>query len=77
MASIQVHGHHVEYDPHDPSHIYHKDGLSHLEHNLDKDEAEVLFRQAREHGSAEFETRLGKNYTVVRNPNGTFTIAKR
>jgi hypothetical protein len=77
MASIQVHGHHVEYDPHDPNHMDHHDGLDHLTHRIDKDEAEVLFRQAKEHGSAQFETQLGKNYTVVHNPNGTFTVAKR
>ena len=71
MARVEFHGHQVEHDEHD----HH--GWDHLAHKLDPEEAKVLFHHAKTHGAAQFETQTGKNYSVVHNDNGTFTIAKR
>jgi hypothetical protein len=77
METRDVHGNKVYYDPKDPAHVEHHDGATHLD-NLSHEEAEVYFHEARRTGSAQFETRLGKNYTLVHDKEkGTFTVEKR
>jgi hypothetical protein len=71
MARVELHGHQVEHDEHD----HH--GYDYLAHKIDAEEAKVLFSYAKEHGTAQFETHDNKNYSVVHNSNGTFTIMKR
>jgi len=71
MPRIELHGHQVEHDEGD----HH--GYDYLAHKIQAEEAEVLFHHAKAHGSAQFETQTGKNYSVVHNDNGTFTIKKR
>ncbi|MFA6272103.1 MAG: hypothetical protein WC693_03265 [Patescibacteria group bacterium] len=69
--SQDVHGHHVlgESDA--------KNGINHLDHKLDSAEAQVFFEQAKMHGSVEFEDGNGKNYTLIRNSDATYTVQKR
>ncbi|MBU0613092.1 hypothetical protein KKB10_03690 [Patescibacteria group bacterium] len=54
-----------------------KNGINHLDHKLDMSEAEVFFTQAKTHGSAEFEDEKGRNYTLTRNSDATYTVEKR
>ncbi len=54
-----------------------KNGINHLDHKLDREEAEVFFKQAKMHGGAEFEDAKGRNYTLTRNSDATYTVEKR
>ncbi|PIS42515.1 MAG: hypothetical protein COT24_03025 [Candidatus Kerfeldbacteria bacterium CG08_land_8_20_14_0_20_40_16] len=53
------------------------DGIDYLDHRLDYKEVEVFFDQAKRHGSVQFEDDKGRNYTIVRNQNATYTIERR
>lgn len=53
------------------------DGINYLDHKLDSKEAEVFFDEAKRRGQAEFEDEHGRNYTLIRNSNATYTIEKR
>jgi hypothetical protein len=37
----------------------------------------VLFEYAKEHGAAQFETHLNKDYSLVHNSDGTYAVVKR
>ncbi len=71
MQKTEIHSHSVFYDPAD---IY---GHEYLCQKLDEKAAQVLFLQAKEHGSAAFQTAGGHDYSLVHNSDGTYTIAKR
>ena len=73
MSDIKqdVHGHTVRGESDT------KNGINYLDHKLDRGEAEVFFKQAKTHGSAEFEDEKGRNYTLIRNSNATYTVEKR
>jgi hypothetical protein len=66
-----VHGHSVLGDSNA------LDGIRYLDHSLDYKEAEVFFDQAKRRGSAEFEDAKGRNYTLVRNKDATYTVERR
>lgn len=66
-----VHGHSVLGDKET------KEGLNHLDYDLDYNEAEVFFKQARMYGQADFEDEKGRNFTLVYNRDGTYTVVKR
>jgi len=70
MPKIDLYGHPTIYDDDDP-------GYQYLAHKINREEAEVLFSYAKEHGIAQFETQTGKNYSLVHNRDGTYTILKR
>jgi hypothetical protein len=65
MPKLDVHGHSVEGE---------MEPLRYLIH-LDNEEADVLFRYARDHGAAEFENKF-INYTITHH-NGKYTVEKR
>lgn len=71
MTQINLHGHLVIHDEHD------REGYDYLAHKIQGEEAKVLFEYAKEHGTAEFETHLNKNYSLVHSSDGTYTIVKR
>lgn len=52
-------------------------GINYLDHKLDYQEAEAFFNQAHWRGSVEFEDDKGKNYTLTRNSDATYTVTKR
>lgn len=53
------------------------DGIRYLDHSLDYKEAEVFFDQAKSQGAAEFEDDKGRNYTLTRNKDATYTVERR
>lgn len=71
MTKIELHGHQVLHDEQD------HEGYDYLAHKIQAEEAKVIFEYARIHGTAEFETHLHKDYSLVHNSDGTYTILKR
>ncbi len=53
------------------------DGINYLDHDVDYKEAEVFFEQAKRNGSAQFEDERGRNFTLIRNKDATYTVEKR
>ncbi|USN53482.1 MAG: hypothetical protein H6760_04990 [Candidatus Nomurabacteria bacterium] len=66
-----VHGHKVFYAEEA------KRGVEYLDNALDYKEAEVFFRDAKSHGESEFEDEDRRNFTLVYNKNGTYTLVYR
>ena len=71
MPKTDFHGHPLIFDDYDDP------GYQYLARKIDAKEVDVLFDYAKEHGAAQFETQLGKNYSLVHNNDGTYTIVKR
>jgi len=53
------------------------DGIRYLDHSIDYKEAEVFFKQAKSGRSAQFEDDKGRNFTLIRNKNATYTVERR
>lgn len=53
------------------------DGINYLDHKIDYQEAEVFFRSAKSGGSVDFEDQEGKDYTLKRNQDATYTVTRR
>ncbi|OGZ34137.1 MAG: hypothetical protein A2Y98_02270 [Candidatus Portnoybacteria bacterium RBG_19FT_COMBO_36_7] len=71
MPKMNINGHPTIYeDNDDPGYVY-------IVRKIDREESEMLFRYAKVHGAAHFETQTGKNYSLIHNDDGTYTIAKR
>jgi len=64
--TLKVHGHEVSYD----QDAYH--GVHYL-NTISFNEAEVFFRQAKVHGSAEFEDTLRRHFTLEYH-DGVYTL---
>jgi len=71
MHKTEIHGHSVTYEDDNRS------GYEYLSQKIQYKEAEIIFDYAKDHGSAEFETHDSKNYSLVHNHDGTYTIVKR
>jgi hypothetical protein len=72
MQRTEIDGHPVYHDDED----HH--GVEYLNSKIDRNEAKVLFDYAKTHGTAEFETQGGKNYSLVHNnEKGNYEIVKR
>lgn len=71
MNKTNLKGYTVFYEDNAPK------GIEHLGYVLDFQESEELFRQARQYGKTVFEDRLGRNFTLTRNPDGSFTVSVR
>ncbi len=68
----EIHGHPVYYEKDDHP------ALDYLTKKIDGAEVTMLFDYAKTHGTAEFETQGGKNYSLVHNrKQGNFEIVKR
>ena len=52
-------------------------GIEHLAYVLSIEESDSLFSNARYSGKVKFEDRLGRNYTLIYNLNGTFKVERR
>jgi len=52
-------------------------GVDHLHYVLDFQEADDLFKRARNYGKAIFEDRAGRNFILTHNPDGTYTLKVR
>lgn len=68
---INIDGRKVYYD------AEHSGGMDYLMRHLDRKETKVFFDEAKRKGKANFEDGMGKNYTLDRNGDGTYTIVKR
>ncbi|MFH1598622.1 MAG: hypothetical protein ABIB97_06210 [Patescibacteria group bacterium] len=54
-----------------------KYGIDRLDHDLDYEEAKVLFKHARYSGPAKFEDDKDRDFTLKYNRDGTYTVEKR
>lgn len=54
-----------------------KEGIDYLDLKIDREEAKVFFDQAYSKGSAQFEDDKGKNYTLIKNSEGHYSVEKR
>jgi len=52
-------------------------GMDYLDYDLQYDEAQVIFEQAKAHGQAQFEDGQERNFTLKHNSDGTYTISSR
>ena len=52
-------------------------GIEHLAYVLSIDESDSFFRNARDSGKLKFEDRLGRNYILISNLDGTFKVEGR
>jgi len=52
-------------------------GIEHLAYVLSIEESDSKFSNARATGKLKFEDRLGRNYTLIYNFNGTFKVEAR
>ncbi len=67
-----IHGHIVYGD--DAS----REGLNYLDYDLDHDEAEVFFKQAKLHGSAQFEDEHERQFTLLYDRGkGSYRVERR
>lgn len=72
MERRDIHGH-VVYGEDDA-----KDGLNYLDYDLQKDEAEVFFRQAKLRGDAEFEDEHERQFTLIYDRGkGAYRVGRR
>ena len=71
MPKKNIHGYVVNY-----KNNAHK-GAEHLAYVLSFDEAFSLFQTAQMSGEAKFEDRSGRNFTLIRETTGTFSLEKR
>lgn len=53
------------------------DGFAYLRDRLDQSEAIVFFHEASRIGKADFEDDYGRDFTLTKNDDGTFTITRR
>lgn len=51
-------------------------GVTYLDDTLSRDESRVFFDAARSNGSAQFEDRDGRNFTIIYQ-NGAYTLISR
>ena len=52
-------------------------GVEHLAYVLSGGEADSLFRSARLSRRIKFEDRIGRNFTLISHPDGSFEVEKR
>jgi len=71
IKKTNVHGYTVLYDPKFDKGIYY------LQYDLQYNEALVFFKHAQMYGKAEFEDDQDRNWTLIKNPDGTFTLTQR
>lgn len=71
MKKIYLHGYYVSYD--DSA----ADGIYYLQYQLDPEEIAVFFETARLKGDCPFEDQYNRNYSLVYNNDGTYTLIKR
>ncbi len=74
MVNRQIHGHNVRYEEHD---LGAEEAVRFLEIHSSREEADVFFHQAKERGTAQFEDRHGKNFTLIHHMDGYYTIEPR
>ncbi len=70
MPETSIHGFHVIYEDHDYP------GIRYLRDDLDQREAKVFFDQARQRGSAQFESDGELNFTLAYH-DGEYALSRR
>ncbi len=53
------------------------DGFVYLRDYLDRNETMVFFNEANRNGRADYEDAYGRDFTLIKNSDGTFTIERR
>lgn len=71
MKEISIHGYKIKYENSDYN------GIRHLLHDLQYEEAKVFFEHARLHRSAQFEDDFEGQYMLNYNSDGTYTLSRR
>lgn len=70
LKKLSIHGYSLNYDYAD------YDGVRYLYDQLSADESKVFFKQAYEHGEAQFEDRYKKNFSITYK-GGEYTLHRR
>jgi hypothetical protein len=70
-TTVVVHGHNVTYEENAHG------GMRYLRDDLSSTEAQVLFSQAKEHQSAQFEDDQDREFTLIHNSGGGYTVVRR
>ncbi len=71
LGKLKIHGHTVLFEG------AARAGVQHLLRDLDYKEAEIFFRNARAQGKAEFEDDQDRDFTLIRNTDGSYTLERR
>jgi len=74
VQKIYIGGYYVKYDDQERNISY---GVYYLQYDLNAEELRVFLDQARSKGQAEFEDRAGRNFTLMYNNDGTYTLLSR
>ncbi|HOV88956.1 MAG TPA: hypothetical protein PLB74_02790 [Candidatus Paceibacterota bacterium] len=67
-----LYGYYVEYDD---EVAY--NGFTYLRDRLDHNEVQVFFNEASRRGRADFEDDYGRNYSLIKDGSGNYTIVSR
>ncbi|HOK21003.1 MAG TPA: hypothetical protein PLX73_02315 [Candidatus Paceibacterota bacterium] len=67
-----LYGYYVEYDD---EVAY--NGFTYLRDRLDHNEVQVFFNEASRRGRADFEDDYGRNYSLIKDDSGNYTIVSR
>lgn len=54
-----------------------REGVKYLRDDLSSSEAGPLFANAKAHGSSEFEDKYNRQFTLMHNPSGGYTLVRR
>lgn len=71
MKETYLYGYKIKYEDNA------SEGIYYLQYQLDQEEVAVFFDEARLKGNCPFEDQYGRNYTLVYNSDGTYTLIKR
>jgi hypothetical protein len=71
MKEIFIHGFKTKYEENA------KEGMKYLLYDLDREEARVFFDQARLRKRAKFEDDQDRQFTLIYNQDGTYTLLRR
>lgn len=71
MQSTRIHGYSVRYS--DAT----RPGMDYLGHDLDRDEAEVIFEHAKRHGEAPFEDDHNRDFLLIHDDAREYHIERR
>jgi len=71
---IYIGGYYVKYDDQERNVSY---GVYYLQYDLNSEERRVFLDEARNKGQAEFEDHAGRNFTLMYNNDGTYTLISR
>lgn len=74
IQQIYLNGYYLKYDDGETNAIY---GINYLRYDLNAQESKVFMDEARNTGQAQFEDHYDRQFTMIYNNDGTFTLLIR